>query len=417
MRLHATKLGSIANSRGFGDQLFDLAGETPNLDLNFAGTKTLDPRITFTRASTGTYVGSDGLVKTATTNEARFDHNPTTGESLGLLVEEARTNLLLRSEEFGTWWTPIRATVTSNSTTAPNGTVTADTLIEDTTATNSHLIYAGAAAAAGTYTFSIYAKAAGRTVFEIQQESGGNSRFTLTGNGTALALGANTVSVTNVGNGWYRCTSSYTATALHFNYITLNNGSTTFYTGDGTSGIYFWGAQLEAGASPTSYIPTTTATATRAADVASITGTNFSSWYNQTEGTVFADANVGSGVFPYAYGISDGTGNNRILLYRVNNPATSSTPFDLRVDSGGSNSASFTINAATTRFGFAYKANDFAVSGNGGAAITDATGAVPSVNQMTIGGPTFFQCNGTIKRFTYWPVRLANPTLQAITAS
>jgi hypothetical protein len=59
---------------------------TSSLDLQFARTKTLDPRITFTRASSGTFVGSDGLIKTATTNEPRFDHNPTTGESLGLLV-------------------------------------------------------------------------------------------------------------------------------------------------------------------------------------------------------------------------------------------------------------------------------------------------------------------------------------------
>ena len=173
--------------------------------------------------------------------------------------------------------------------------------------------------------------------------------------------------------------------------------------------------QMEQGAFATSPILTSTAAATRSADVASITGSNFSSWYNQTEGTVFADANVGSGTFPYAYGISDGTGNNRIILYRVNSPATTSTPFDLRVDSGGSNSASFSLSAATTRFGFAYKANDFAISGNGGAPSTDTSGAVPSVNQMTIGGPTFFQCNGTIKRFAYFPTRLANSTLQTLT--
>jgi hypothetical protein len=88
----------------------------PTLDLNFARVKALDPRITFTRASGGSYVGADGLIKYAGVNEARFDHNPTTGESLGLLVEEQRTNLLLRSEEFdNASWTAEASAITANT--------------------------------------------------------------------------------------------------------------------------------------------------------------------------------------------------------------------------------------------------------------------------------------------------------------
>ena len=72
----------------------------PTLNLDFAKTKVLDPRITYTRASTATFVGSNGLIQTAASGAARFDHNPTTGESLGLLVEEARTNRVTYSEQF-----------------------------------------------------------------------------------------------------------------------------------------------------------------------------------------------------------------------------------------------------------------------------------------------------------------------------
>ena len=87
----------------------------PTLNLNFARSKTLDPRITFTRASTGTYVGSDGLIKTAVADEARFDHDPETGESLGLLIEGSRTNLINYSEDFSLWETQQNSTISLNS--------------------------------------------------------------------------------------------------------------------------------------------------------------------------------------------------------------------------------------------------------------------------------------------------------------
>jgi hypothetical protein len=433
MRVHGTKLGAISTGRGLGDQLYDLAGQIPPLDLNFAGTKTLDPRVTFTRASTGTYVGSDGLIKTATTNEARFDHNPATGESLGLLVEEARTNVLTWNEDFSNAaWTSVAATPLSNTATAPDGALTADSYTATAVSGEHRILRASnvTVTASSTITFSVFVKASGITRLRLNIYDSPSRVKEIVAN---VNLSTGTIALPTAGGGYTAVASSIQPYPNSFYRISItgtvdaattsvlcdlglqNSAGTGTWTPVGTETLIVWGAQLEVGAFPTSYIPTTSATVTRAADLASITGSNFNSWYNQTEGTVFTDANVGSGAFPYAYRISDGTNNNRMILYRVNNPATTSTAFDLRVDSGGSNSASFTLSAATTRFGFAYKANDFAVSGNGGAAITDATGAVPSVNQMTVGGPTFFQCNGTIKRLAYWPTRLANTTLQQIT--
>ena len=106
----------------------------PSLNLNFARARALDPRITFTRASVGTYVGRDGLIKTAGNNEARFDHDPETLESLGLLIEESSTNEFPFSEDFSSFvWTKVNTTVTTNAATSPDGTSTADRLQIGTT--------------------------------------------------------------------------------------------------------------------------------------------------------------------------------------------------------------------------------------------------------------------------------------------
>ena len=75
----------------------------PTLDLNFAATKTLDRRITFTRDSVGTYIDENGILKYASNNTPRFDHDPTTGESLGLLIEESRTNQIIYSRDLSYW--------------------------------------------------------------------------------------------------------------------------------------------------------------------------------------------------------------------------------------------------------------------------------------------------------------------------
>lgn len=245
MRLHATKLGSIANSRGFGDQLFDLAGQVPNLDLNFAGTKTLDPRITFTRASTGTYVGGNGTLRTAV------------------------TNLLLRSEEFNdAQWVKVRSSVTANAATSPSGAVTADKIVEDTSA-NTHIIQLQGSAAVNsgtTYTYSWYFKKAERTAIRV---TFGNDASVFANQ--TLDLDLTTGSLTSVsgfsiapvalslGNDWWRLSATVTALASALPTIRgfLIAGGLTNYTGDGTSGLYLWGAQLEQSSTAGEYIPTT----------------------------------------------------------------------------------------------------------------------------------------------------------------
>jgi hypothetical protein len=406
-----------------------------SLDLQFARTKTLDPRVTFTRASSGTYVGSDGLLKTATTNEARFDHNPTTGESLGLLVEESRTNLLLQSNQFDTTWTNSQSSETAAAGTAPDGTNTAWELRDTVDAvTTSHLIQQTIAFTSGlTYTASMWAKAgtlpAVNSLGILFPSSAFGalliSRFNLSTGIVSSAAAGSTNTITAYPNGWYRCTMSLPATATTSAGIGFRTGtnSATSYVGDGNGTILLWGAQLEAGAFPTSYIPTTTATATRSADVASITGANFSSFYNQVEGTLFADSNQAN-VTPVSriVAVSDNASSNRIILSRasasggnINFTVTDAGIAQVPTIILGTSIAAGTSNKVAA----VYKAADFAGIVNGLTPVTQGTGTVPGVlTQLTIGNGENLGSNpmtGTIKRITYWPQRLPNSTLQQIT--
>ena len=413
------------------DPLWRRARAVPSLDLRFADNKSLVDAatgaslVTFTRASTGTFVGSDGVLQTATTNEPRFDHNPTTGESLGLLVEEARTNLLVRSEEFeNVAWTPSNvATPTANIAVAPDGTLTADKIITSNGLSSGLVFQTFALSASTTYTFSAYAKAVewGWTTLQLRgpENVSAGAWFDLT-NGSVGTIDAGvSATIQAVGNGWYRCAvtkTTGTGVSTSRQRIYTTNANNVFATGDGTSGILLWGAQLEAGAFPTSYIPTTTATVTRAADVASITGSNFSSWYNQTEGTVFA--NYAERAFSATHqvaSISNGTANERIS-FAIN----SSNVLDVGVISGSVDTFGGNTPTLTTqeyKIGFGYKSDNSGVSANGSAITVDSAVTLPTVSQLDVGARagTSQLLNSTIKRLTFWPIRLGSEILQRIT--
>jgi hypothetical protein len=192
--------------------------------------------LSFTRASNGTRVNSAGL------------------------VEVCPWNLLQYSEEFDNGvWSKYQASVTANTTTAPNGTLTADTL-QDNTANDSHITYQTPNITAGTYTISVYAKAStlsniNLVLFDGVSISYGSNRFDLS-NGTTT--GANQ-SIENVGNGWYRCSFTLTTTlsGTQFVYVFLNNGTSSVYTGTGSGAVFIWGYQLNIGSTAKPYFPTT----------------------------------------------------------------------------------------------------------------------------------------------------------------
>jgi hypothetical protein len=198
---------------------------------------------------------------TSTINSApRFDHR----------VTSSVTNLLLQSEDFSTTWAPTRVSVTANSIVAPDGSLTADKITEDATATTTHLISQTGtliSIVGSRYTYSVYAKADGRNWIAISPGSTwGYAWFDISAGALGTVFdggGATTASITNVGNGWYRCAVSATAVDVRGVQIFLANAnSIVAYTGDGASGVYLWGAQLEQSSTVGEYVPTTTAAVT-----------------------------------------------------------------------------------------------------------------------------------------------------------
>ena len=370
-------------------------------------------------STVGEYIPTTSVINSA----PRFDHNPTTGESLGLLVEEQRTNLLLQSEDLLTTWTANDGLVrTANQTVSPAGSVTADLLasgvtqigyLEQPNASSNQFV------SGTTYTYSVYLKKANTStcltlLFGTTFNSGGGNPVATWNLDTGVPAFTNgaTGSMTAVGNGWYRCVMTDTATQTHTqNQQWLRMPSTS---GD----VYAWGAQLEAGAFPTSYIPTTTATATRSADVASITGTNFSSWYRQDEGTVFADVNTApvANIAQAVFDLSEGAGSERIFQRRDTGGFVVTAITDNGVVQGDFGSVSV-VASGRARSGLAYRLNDFEAAVNGSSSGTDTSATVPAPDRIHI-GQNFASgqvINGTIRRLTFWPQRLPNSTLQEVT--
>lgn len=363
----------------------------------------------------------------------RFDYDPVTLVSKGLLIEEQRTNLLLRSEEFdNASWAKNNGTVSANTIASPDGTTNADAFIENTAASAFHYINQSVtkAASAIQYAASFYVKNKGRQIVVGLQSGGSNGvagrvdPATGTVSAAAAAFGtgwtAGTLTMTDVGNGWYRVVmtaTSDTTTVLQLQ-MALHNGTTNVYTGDGVSGAYLYGAQIEAGAFATSYIPTVAATVTRSADIATMSGTNFSSWYNQSEGTlVTQSSNFSTASFPVVVAINDGTASNRI-----NHISSTTSANRMSVSTGGVVQAEFTFSNYVTNTivseALALKANDFAGTANAATVGTDTSGTMPTVTQMQLGLQTggLNALNGCIRSISYYRTRLPNSTLQALTS-
>jgi hypothetical protein len=391
-----------------GNALWTAARAVPSLDLCFADKKDLicasssRQLVTFARASSGTYTDSAGVLRTAATDVPRFDHNPLTGESPGLLVEEQRTNLLIRSEEFDNApWNPQSAapTVTANTAISPSGTLTADTITF--AAADSRIQGDQIPVTAGvSYTFSVYVKAVGVSLNKCR---------------LAFFDGAqqNSADFTVSNLTWTRISNTFVAASTALARFQIRNATDVL-----ANSLFFWGAQLEAGATASSYIPTTTAAATRNADVAQITGTNFSSWYRQDEGTVYAEyiipALIADGTVT---SFDDGTANNRWQQrfttagqrYRLVSGGVS------LVDDIG---AGVPLVNATNKVAHTIRSGDQRYAANGALNTNVLTASpLPAVTQLQLGAGASAGNAGRIiiRRLTYWPQRLPNGTLQAIT--
>lgn len=402
---------------------------TPILNLNFANAKQLvHPAVAFSRGSTGSYFDGSGILRYANNGVPRFDHDPLTGICKGLLSEPAATFLDTYSEQFdNAEWTKIRCSITANAAIAPDGTMTADKLVEDT-ANNSHYVIKNTTVTAGgTYTFSCYLKKSERNVVALEAYNGSAypaAYFNLTSGTKGSVDAALTSYMEDVGSGWYKCSITFTmvsGTSCSCFVLLSTADLTQSYTGDGTSGLYIWGAKLYAGTGPTSYLPTVASGVTRAADVCTVDLTkltrNGSPLWTGTEGTIVVDFVFGSKLAAsWPVSISDGTSNNYIACL-----SSSGSVLLSNCVSSGVAQASISHGAASAfsrcKMAFAFASNSFGSSLSGGSVITDTSGSIPVVNTLTVGGLNAVNpLSGHIRSVQLYNRRIADTYLPALSA-
>ena len=370
----------------------------------------------------------------------RLDYDPVTLAPDGLLIEEQRVNLMFPSDGI-TGWTPSPAgcvTATANAAVSPDGNSNATKLATGDTASNGHLWYKSfSGAVSTTYTGSVYLEAGEYTRAEIGFENTGfagalyYALFNLS-NGTVVATSASTTAtITNAGNGWYRCTVTATSDADGGAYVfavapkpaSVTTVSANYTPASVGLGIFLYGVQVETGAFATSFIPTGSAQATRTADNASMTGTNFYSWYNQSEGTIVVECNqvAGANSTSSPYAISDNTFNNSMY----GNYASGNSFRGANLVVGGTGQAgditTFSVSnvAVPIKNAFAYAVNNFGESLGGQTARTDTVGVVNTAsNRMYLGSNwsgSGNYLNGHLRSISYYPVRWADAQLPSLT--
>jgi len=409
---------------------------SPSLNLNFARSKKLDPRITFTRSSSATRTNAQGLVETVSANIPRFDHsyNSSTGSvnSLGLLIEESRTNLITYSD-YSSGNSVNNVTLTANATTAPDGTNTAISMTGNAGTSVKYLYKQYTTTTTGTYTTSVFAKYNGEQyiLLRVNDNTGvndGQQRFDIL-NGTVSGSVANggtatgaSSTITPYPNGWYRLTVTCTFNSA----LTSIQGASVYLTGytstSSTNSVYLWAPQLEAGAFATSYIPTVASTVTRTGDLAYIDLPS-NNWYNYSQGSlIFQHSTV-----PYATGTSPGypaigfaqtNGSSTNSIQYFFNKSSNSSQYlvrDANVDQANINPN----NTATAKVGFAYTTNSFVLARNGSQVGTDTSGTVPqSIGTLLLGTNTkdvTTNMNACISNVIYYPRALTSTQLQNLT--
>lgn len=285
----AEKVYSVVPSNGAGDFVFDRG--------NGAATR----------------VNKDVLIEDVANDVPRLDY--TDGGCPVLLLEYASSNNILYSQDFSQW-TAFRLSTTANTTTSPSGLINATSITEDST-TNTHFLRAPVTAATGTWSYSIFAKNRTNNRYVVLNLRFSSARFNLSTGTVDEETGLVASSIKSFPNGWYRISITATLSALANVELTLNNGTTDNYLGDGLSGVYIWGAQFEEKPALTSYIPALTGiSVTRLID--SCLG-NYSPILLNKEVSLFADVIQNNTGFDMTIGLTNASPlNNLIFIFQAN---------------------------------------------------------------------------------------------------
>ena len=437
---------------GFGMQQFQVLVLGDDLSTNAAGDGTsgiylwgaqLEQRdsVTSYTATNGTPITKyQPKLMTAAADNARFDHDPITGESKGLLIEESRTNLVQDSEFIedistnGVWWnqTATVSSVKKNQTISPTGQLNATKIIYNTNVTSGGLVmkYQASASVGDVFTGSVYLKAGNldkvRFYFNARASSGASvaspaviadlSLGVIESTQDSAGMTISDSSIDNVGNGWYRV--AMTSTVIT-GVDTISLG--IYMSGGPTNStaaydhFFVWGAQMEKATFATSYIKTTGASATRSADNASITGENFSSWYRQDEGSILFDLKLSEDSnWKYIFSITNnGEWEQGLISARH---LGSSIQSNLGSIDNNSSQVGFVQGGNFFNLGFAYK-DDSAFINTNIASDEYAPKIASGLNRIdffSINGSDYKSC-GHIKKLAYYPQRLTNEQLQNLT--
>lgn len=388
------------------------------------GTKQYDSAtdlITFSRASGGTFLGSNGLLQTAANNVPRIEYDAT-GAAKGLLIEEARTNLVDISNSFNVW-NRINTSVTASTETSPSGSADAFIVKPTVSSGTTWVFYLPMINTGVVSTISTFAKASGKPFLTMSNSNGGvrYASFNLTTGAVGTVASGYTANMEDFGNGWYRC-SVTTPTGFNeravFAVSDTDDGISSAVNGD--DGILLYGAQIEAGSFPTSYIPTTGAAATRASDLAEIPTSAFG--YNNDAGSVAVEfkSNKPSSLDYGAFVLSDGGVSNQILHFTSSadhrGGSINSGNVDVNIGAGSRGAPSELV-----KFAIGFSDNNFAASLNGATAVTDTSVTIPSgLSKLALGyyyatNPNSNLLNGHIKSIQYYPRQLTDTQLQELT--
>jgi hypothetical protein len=372
---------------------------------------------TFTRASTATRVNESGLIESVASGVPRIDFLDNADGHL--LLEPSRTNLLNYSEEpDNAYWTKSRVTISANTsgTTDPSGNNNADLVTQDAADTNGGVVLRSLTFTAASHTFSVFAKMNEvRYINLAENVSSGSTRrtwFDLQSGAVGTTNGGHTAKIENYGNGWYRCSITFTALAIAnsvFVYLCDADSSTTAVV---SKGSYLYGIQLEAGSYATSYIPTSGAAVTRAADASSQTPP--SGIIGQTEGAFILDVNLDKRISFTYFALAPSLGSTTNYLGISFN--ANSIVFET-VASNVLQAAITFNNSSTGRFkiAVAYKANDFVMYVNGTQVGTDTSGSIPACSQV---GLYNYSQTPSVKynQVRLYNTRLSNSELAALTS-
>jgi len=397
----------------------NLGTDTGEYTVNFTAIS-LNTTIAFISGGNGITVFSNISVKEVTrANVPRIDY--TGGGCPHILAEPQRTNLITYSEDYTSGWIPYQASVNTNEVISPDGSLNADKIIENT-ANSTHFVapIVNNIPSSGTATLSVFAKKGENNWIKLVQYTN-YVNFDLN-NGVVGNSSAISSSIINYGNGWYKCIMNFNIGGSGANVdFKLGENNTSnwddIYTGDGTSGVYIYGAQLEVGSYATSYIPTSGSTVTRNQDI--FTRDGIGSLINSTEGVLFAEIAALTSLVPLNnwLTITDGTASNQVAIGFETNAKTT-----VRVDVGGVLQAYITVSgdySQNRKLAFKWKENDFALWIDGVEVGVDTSGATLSsgtLNSLQFNwGAGGNYTNAKVKQLQVYDTSLSDTQLAALT--